>query len=72
MFNSLPNHKILDSSEIKAFADDKIKVNENLKFGLGRIKNILEKEKMLATSISSFSHNVFKSPRFQGYQKLGL
>ena len=42
-FNSLPNNKILDQSKLKAFADDKIKVIEKLKFVLGRIENIVGK-----------------------------
>ena len=33
-FNSLPNDNILGLSKSKAFADDKIKVTENLKFVL--------------------------------------
>ena len=37
--NSLPNDKILDWSKLKAFADDKIKLAEKLKFVLGRAKN---------------------------------
>ena len=41
--NSLPNHKILGSSKLKGFADDKINVNEISKFGLGRVENIAEK-----------------------------
>ena len=49
--NSFPNGKILDWSKLKAFADDKIKVNEKLKFGLRRVKNIVGKEKMLVNSI---------------------
>ena len=30
--NSVPNDKILDSSNLKAFADDKVNVTEKLKF----------------------------------------
>ena len=41
--NSLPNDKILDWSKLKAFADDKIKATEKLKFGLGRVENIVGK-----------------------------
>ena len=41
--NSLPNGKIFDWSKLKAFTDDKIKVNEKLKFGLRRIENIVRK-----------------------------
>ena len=45
VLNSLPNNKILDWSESKAFPDDKIsvKVNEKLKFGLGRVENLVGK-----------------------------
>ena len=42
-FNSIPNDKILDQSKLKAFADDKINMTENLKFVLGRLENIVEK-----------------------------
>ena len=38
--NSLPNDKILDWSKFKAFADEKINVNEKLKFGLARKKTL--------------------------------
>ena len=41
--NSLLNDKMLDWSKFKAFADDRIKVNEQLKFGLGRVEYILGK-----------------------------
>ena len=58
--NSLPNDKNLDWFRLRAFADNKITVNEKLKFGLRRVENIVEKEKMLVTSFFSFSHNVFK------------
>ena len=44
---------------MKAFADYNLNVNQNLKFAL--VDNIVEKvkEKMLVTTIFSFSHNVF-------------
>ena len=38
--NSLLNDKILEWSKLKAFADDKINVNEKLKFDMGRVENI--------------------------------
>ena len=37
----LLNDKILDWSKLKAFADDKSKVTQNLKFVLGRVENIV-------------------------------
>ena len=42
-FSSLPSDKILDWSKLKAFANDKINVNEKLKFVFGRIENIVGK-----------------------------
>ena len=41
LLNPLPNHKILDWSKLKTFADDKINVTERLKFVPGRVENIL-------------------------------
>ena len=38
---------------------------------MGWAENIVDKEKMLVTSIFSFTHNVFKSLLFQDYQKSG-
>ena len=46
--NSLPNNKISDWFKLKAFADDKIDVTENLKFGLKGVENIVGKEKNAA------------------------
>ena len=40
-FNSLPNDKILDSSKMTAFADDKLNVTEMFEFVLDRIENIV-------------------------------
>ena len=52
-FNSLPNDNFLEWFKLKAFADDKIKVAEKMKIGLGGIENIV------VTSIFSLSHNGF-------------
>ena len=43
MVNSLSNDKVLDWSKSKAFADDKIIVNQKLKFDMGRVENIVGK-----------------------------
>ena len=51
---TLPNDKIVHWSELKAFADNKTNVAEILKFVLGRVENIVGKQKMLITSILSF------------------
>ena len=41
--NPLRNDNIFDYSNFKAFADDKIIMTEKLKFGLGRVENIVRK-----------------------------
>ena len=41
--NSLPNEKILVWTKLKAFAEDKINLNEKLKLVLGRAENIVGK-----------------------------
>ena len=41
--NTLPNDKILNRSNLKVFADNKINVTEKLKFVSERIENILGK-----------------------------
>ena len=41
--NSLLDNKILDSSKLRAFASDKINLNEVLKFNLGPVENIIGK-----------------------------
>ena len=63
LFDCLSNNKIVDLSELKVIPDNKNKYDKELKFGSGHLKKILiEKEKMVLTSIFSFSHNVFKKP----------
>ena len=63
----------LSWSKLKAFADSKINVTKKLKFLLERIENIMwEMEKMLVTSIFSFSHNVFKRLVIQSHESLRL
>ena len=66
-FNSLPNHKILDWSKLKAFADNKINVTEKLKFVLKRVENILGK----GENAGNLSQNVFKS-FYTGSLKVGI
>ena len=71
VINSLPNHKILDWSKLKAFADNKINLNEELKLVLERIESIVGKGEN-ARSIFSFFHNVFKTRLIQDCYKWGL
>ena len=60
---SLPfhNQQILDSSNLKEFADDNIKSDENgRKFSEWLENTVRKKEKLLVMSNFSFSHCVFK------------
>ena len=41
--NSLPNDKIGDWLKLEANANDNMKVNENLKFAIVRVENIVDK-----------------------------
>ena len=53
-FYSFPNHKILEQSKLKEFADDKINVTEKLKFVWEGLKTLWKKEKMLLPVFSPF------------------
>ena len=44
VFNPLPDEKILGLPKLKAFADDKLNVTQNIKVVFHRIENIVEKE----------------------------
>ena len=44
LFESLPNDKNPVWSKLKAFADNKVNVISRLKFALGKVENIVEKE----------------------------
>ena len=62
MPNSLPNDKILDWSELKAFADGQIIVSEKLKLVLARVENIMGKRrKCWSAAFSPFSTLFSKS-----------
>ena len=43
VLNALPNNKILDQSDLKDFAEDRINVNFKMAFVLGRLENIVGK-----------------------------
>ena len=58
---SIPNDNILDCTKLKAFADVKLNDAKMMISLFYRVENIVGKEKMLVTSIFSFSLNVFQS-----------
>ena len=59
--NCLPHNKILDLSKFKSFVDDKINVTEKAEILFGMVRKHWEKEKMLVTSIFSFSRMFSKA-----------
>ena len=69
-FNSLPNDKILDWSNLKTLQTTN--VTKMIISVLDRIENIMGKGEIACTSNFSFSHNVFKRLIFQIFQKVSL
>ena len=60
LINSLPDKKISDWSKLKAFADDKLNVTQNIKVVSHSIENIVGKEEMLVTWVQV---RFFKNPK---------
>ena len=65
MVYPLPNDRSSDLSKFSEFEVYKPNVTQ-LKFLSGGLENIVEKQKMLVTSIFSFCHDVFRKDFFQG------
>ena len=64
--NSLPNDKILDQSNFKDFADDKINVTNKMNFVMGRVENIVGKG-----GNAGYQHFLLFSQCFQKSSLLG-
>ena len=62
--NSLPSNKILDSSEIKVFADDNLNVAQMLKVVFDGLVNIVRQGENLDYKHFLLSHYDFKSPLY--------
>ena len=67
-----PKQQILDSSKLKASADDNFKFGKNGGKPSNRVEYTVGKEKLLVTSNFSFSHNVFKRLLLQTRENPGL
>ena len=72
MSTSLPNDKILDSSKLKAFADDMINVNEKLKFGLGKVENIVGRWENAGYKHFLLFPQCFPIASFSGWLNVGI
>ena len=67
---SLPNDTILVWSNLKAFADDKIKLAKMMTFVFDRVGNIEEKEKTLVITIFSLLAIFFTAVSVRVFQNL--
>ena len=70
--NSLPNDKFLDWSKLKAFANDKIKVTEKMKFVLERVENIVGKGENSGYQHFLLFPQCSQRLHFEGLRKLGF
>ena len=72
-FYPLPHDKFFGCDQMKAFAVDILNIAKMMIFLLDKEENTLwEKEKMLLTSIFSFSHSVFQSYLLKESKNSGL
>ena len=69
---TLPNDKILDYSKFKALADDKIIVTQKLKFGLGRVENIVGKGENAVYHHFLLFQQCFRKLSFPEVLKVGI
>ena len=71
-FNSSPNCKTSDLSKLKAFADDKLNVTQNLKFVWGRLENIAGKGENAGYQHFLLFLQCFQKFSFSGSLKVGI
>ena len=71
-FNPLPNGKIFDRTELKAFADDKINVTEMMISLSDRTENFVEKEENAGYQHFLLFPQCFQKPSISGSLKVGL
>ena len=72
VLNSLPNDKILDWSNFKAFADNKINVVKKLKLALGTVENIVGKGENAGYQHFLLFPQCFQKAPFSGSLKVGI
>ena len=68
----LPNNEILDWSKFKAFEDDIINANQNLKFVLGRVDNIVGKGENAGYQHFLLFPKCFQKLSLSGSLKVGI
>ena len=70
--NSLPNNKILDWFNLKAFADEKMNLNKKLKLVLQRVENIAGKGENADNQHFLLFPECFQKPSLSGLLKDGI
>ena len=60
LINPFPHNRILDQTQLKAFADDKLNVTKMIIFVCDRLENIVGRGEIACISNFSFSHYVLK------------
>ena len=70
--NSLSNVKIVDWSNLKAFADNTVKVTVELYFVFGRVENIVGKGKNAGYQHFLLFPQCFQKLSFSGSLRLGI
>ena len=68
----LPNDKILDWSELKALADDKINVTQKLTVSSGWVENIVGKEESAGYQHFLLFPQCFQKATFSGSLEVGI
>ena len=72
MFNPLQNNEILNLSNSKAFADDKIKMTKTLIFALGKVENNVGKGENACYQHFLFFPQCFQKATFLGLLKVAI
>ena len=67
-----PNYKILTLFKLKAFTDDKLDVTPKLKFGMGKVENILGNGENAGCQCSLLFLQCFQRPSFSGLLEVGI
>ena len=70
--NGLTLYKILDKSKLKAFAEEKINLNEKLKLVLGRVENIVGKGENAVYQYFLLFQQCFQKASIIGLLKVGI
>ena len=72
ILNSLPNDKMLDPSKFKAFADDKLNVNQKSQFLFLGVGNIVERRENAAYQYFLLFPKFFQKASFSVSLKVAL